>query len=30
LFFFVLCTLCCQFLWIARFWWPLRYSLTFI
>ena len=30
LFFFVLCTICCQFLWIARFWLPLRYSLTFI
>ena len=26
----VLCTLCCQFLWIVRFWLPLRYSLTFI
>ena len=30
LFFFVLCTLCCQFLWIVHFWLPLRYSLTFI
>ena len=30
LFFFVLCTLCCQFLWIFHFWLPLRYSLTFI
>ena len=30
LFFFVLCTLCCQFLWIAHVWLPLRYSLTFI
>jgi len=29
LFFFVLCTLCCQFLWIVIFWLPLRYSLTF-
>ena len=28
--FFVLCTQCCQFLWIVHFWWPLRYSLTFI
>jgi len=28
LFFFVLCTLCCQFLWIVYFWLPLRYSLT--
>jgi hypothetical protein len=26
----VLCTLCCQFLWIAHFWLPLWYSLTFI
>jgi hypothetical protein len=26
----VLCTLCCQFLWIVQFWLPLRYSLTFI
>ena len=26
----VLCTLCCQFLWIVHFWLPLRYSLTFI
>ena len=30
LFFFVLCTLCCQFLWIVHFWLPLRYFLTFI
>jgi hypothetical protein len=30
LFFFVLCTLCCQFLWFVPFWLPLRYSLTFI
>jgi len=30
LFFFVLCTLCCQFLWIFHFWLPLRYSLKFI
>ena len=30
LFFFVLCTLCCQILWIVLFWLPLRYSLTFI
>ena len=26
----VLCTLCCQFLWIILFLLPLRYSLTFI
>jgi hypothetical protein len=26
----VLCTQCCQFLWIVHFWLPLRYSLTFI
>jgi hypothetical protein len=26
----VLCTLCCQFLWIVLFWLPLWYSLTFI
>ena len=26
----VMCTLCCQFLWIVHFWLPLRYSLTFI
>jgi hypothetical protein len=26
----VLCTMCCQFLWIVQFWLPLRYSLTFI
>jgi len=25
---FVLCTLCCQFLWIFLFWFPLRYFLT--
>ena len=30
LFFFVSCTLCCQFLWIVHFWLPIRYSLTFI
>jgi hypothetical protein len=30
LFVFVLCALCCQFLWIVHFWLPLRYSLTFI
>ena len=30
LFFFLLCTLCCQFLWIVHFWLPLLYSLTFI
>ena len=30
LFFFVLCILCCQFLWIVHFWLPLQYSLTFI
>ena len=30
LYFFVLCTLCCQFLWIVYFVLPLRYSLTFI
>ena len=30
LFFFVLCTLCCQFLWIVHFWLPLLHSLTFI
>jgi len=30
LFFFVLGTLYCQFLWIVQFWLPLRYSLTFI
>ena len=29
-FFFILCTLCCQFLWIVHFWLPLRYSLTCI
>jgi hypothetical protein len=28
--FFVLWTLCCHFLWIAHFWWPLQYSLTCI
>ena len=27
--FFVLCALCCQFLWIVHFLLPLRYSLTF-
>jgi len=26
----VLCTLCCQFLWIVYFWLPLQYSITFI
>ena len=30
LFFFVLCILCSQFLWIVLFWLSLRYSLTFI
>ena len=30
LFFFVLFTPCCQFFWIVHFWWPFRYSLTFI
>ena len=30
LFFFVLCDLCCQFLWIVYFRVPLLYSLTFI
>ena len=30
LFFFVLCTLCCQFLWIVHLWLPLRYALMFI
>ena len=30
LFFFVLCSLRCQFLWIVHLWWSLRYSLTFI
>ena len=29
-YFFVLFTLCCQFLWIVYFWVPLWYSLTFI
>jgi hypothetical protein len=29
-FFFVLCTLCCQFLWIVLFWLPHPCSLTFI
>jgi hypothetical protein len=29
LFFFVLCALCCQFLWIVHCWLPLRYSLAF-
>jgi hypothetical protein len=28
--FFVLCTPCCQFLWIVHFWLHLRYSLTFM
>jgi hypothetical protein len=28
--FFVLCTLCAQYLWIVIFLFPLRYSLTFI
>jgi hypothetical protein len=27
-FFFVLCTLCCQFLWVVHFWLHIRYSLT--
>jgi hypothetical protein len=26
----VLCTLCCQILWIVHLWLPLRFSLTFI
>ena len=26
----VLCTQCCQFLWIVHFWLPLRHSLSFI
>ena len=30
LFFFVLCDLCCQFLWIVHCLLPLRYYLTFI
>ena len=30
LFFFVLFTLCCPFLWLVLFWLPLQYSLTFI
>ena len=30
LFLSVLCTLCCQFLWIVHLWLPLRYSLAFI
>ena len=30
LFVFVLCTLCCQFLWIVHFWLPIRHSLKFI
>ena len=25
----ILCTPCCQFLWIVHFWLPLRFSLTF-
>ena len=28
--FIVLCTQCCQFLWVLHFYWPLRYSLAFI
>jgi hypothetical protein len=28
LFFFVLCTLCCQYLWLVHFWLPLWCSLT--
>ena len=30
LFFFVLCALCCQCLWIVHCWLPLRWSLKFI
>ena len=30
LFSFVLCTQCCQFLWIVHFWLPFWYSLAFI
>jgi nitrate reductase cytochrome c-type subunit len=30
LFFFVMCTLCCPFLWIVHFWLSLRYSLKII
>jgi len=30
LFVFVMCALCCQFLWIVHFWLPLQYSLSFI
>ena len=30
LFFVILCSLCSQFLWNIHFWFPLRYSLTFI
>jgi len=30
LFFFILCALCCQFLWIVHLWLPLRCSLTLI
>jgi hypothetical protein len=30
LFFFLLCAICCQFLWIVHFWLLIRYSLTFI
>ena len=30
LFFFVLCTLCCQCLWVVLFSFPLRYTLTFM
>jgi len=29
-FFFVLCTLCCQVLWIFHFALPLRYSVTLL
>jgi hypothetical protein len=29
-FFVVLCTIYCQFLWIVHWWFPFRYSLTFI
>ena len=29
-FFIVLCTLCCQCLWIVHLWLPFRYSLTFM
>ena len=30
LFFFVLCAICCRFLWIVHFWMPIWCSLTFI